>query len=211
MDILYRDKHIIVCIKPAGVVSTEAPGGMPALLREALGDEKAAIFPVHRLDRDVGGLMVYALSSAAAAALSRRITEGGFQKEYLALVHGCPEEENGRFDDLLFHDSAKNRSYVVKRLRKGVRDAALEYQVLEKRGSETLVKIRLLTGRTHQIRVQFASRRMPLVGDKKYGAKDGASAPALWSHSISFTHPATGKPVCFTAPCPWAGEAENLS
>ena len=158
MEILYADKDIILCIKPCGVLSTDEPGGMPALLRQALGDEQADVRTVHRLDRVVGGLMVFARSQAAAAALSRQITEGAFQKEYLAVVHGCPEPREGKREDLLFRDAAENKTYVVRRMRKGVRPAALEYRVLAENGGLSLVHIHLLTGRTHQIRAQFSSR-----------------------------------------------------
>ena len=198
MNILYSDNDIIVCIKPSGVLSTDEPGGMPSLLREALKDGQAEIHTVHRLDRVVGGLMVFARTQRAAAALSRQITEKSFRKEYMAVVHGSPSEEEGRFDDLLFRNAAENKTYVVRRMRKGVRDAALEYRVLDRQGSFTLVSVHLLTGRTHQIRVQFSSRGMPLVGDRKYGSSDDSCETALWSSRLCFSHPRTGKKMDFT-------------
>ena len=197
MEILYADKDIILCIKPCGVLSTDEPGGMPALLRQALGDEQADVRTVHRLDRVVGGLMVFARSQAAAAALSRQITEGAFQKEYLAVVHGCPEPREGKMEDLLFRDAAENKTYVVRRMRKGVRPAALEYRVLAENGGLSLVHIHLLTGRTHQIRAQFSSRAMPLAGDRKYGAAGDNCEIALWSCCLTFRHPRTGKALRF--------------
>ena len=147
MDIIYYDDNIIVAIKPAGVISTDEPGGMPSLLREALGNDEADIRTVHRLDQVVSGLMVFAQSPEAASELSRQIRMGKFNKTYLAVVHGVPQERSGR--------------------------------------------------RTHQIRAQFTHRRMPLVGDRKYGGRDEGCNIALWSYSIRFTNPATGRFMTF--------------
>ena len=198
MKIIYSDKDILVVVKPSGVLSTDEPGGMPALLREELRDGNADIRTVHRLDRVVGGLMVFARSQAAAASLSRQITEKDFRKEYLAVVHGTPLESEGLMEDLLFRDSKENKTYVVRRMRKGVREAALEYWVLAKKNGLSLVKIHLITGRTHQIRAQFSSRSMPLVGDRKYGAAEDGCETALWSSGLSFQHPRTGKQMEFS-------------
>ena len=208
MNILYSDQDIIVCIKPSGVLSTDEPGGMPSLLREAMKDGQAEIRTVHRLDRVVGGLMVFARTQASAASLSRQITGNSFRKEYLAVIHGSPEEDEGRFDDLLFRNASENKTYVVSRMRKGVRDAALEYRVLDRKENFSLVSVHLLTGRTHQIRVQFSSRGMPLTGDRKYGAADDNCETALWSSRLCFSHPRTGKKMDFTQPptggYPWS-------
>ena len=208
MNILYSDKDIIVCIKPSGVLSTDESGGMPSLLREALKDEQGEIRTVHRLDRVVGGLMVFARTQSAAAALSRQITEKSFRKEYMAVIHGSPEADEGRFDDLLFRSAAENKTYVVKRMRKGVRDASLEYRVLNRQDTFSLVSVHLLTGRTHQIRVQFSSRGMPLVGDRKYGSGEDSCETALWSSRLCFSHPRTGKKMDFrmnpTGGYPWS-------
>ena len=198
MNILFSDNSILVCIKPSGVLSTDEPGGMPELLRDALKEKDADIRSVHRLDRVVGGLMVYARSQAAAASLSRQITDGSFRKEYLAVVHGTPQEMEGTMEDLLFRDSRENKTYVVKRMRKGVRPAALEYSVLARKDGLSLVRIHLLTGRTHQIRAQFSSRSMPLAGDRKYGAANDGCEIALWSSRLCFSHPQTGKKLDFS-------------
>ena len=208
MNILYSDNDIIVCVKPSGVLSTDEPGGMPSLLREAFGDEQAEIRTVHRLDRVVGGLMVFASTQAAAASLSRQITEKSFRKEYMAVIHGSPEADEGRFDDLLFRSASENKTYVVSRMRKGVRDAALEYRVVDSKDGLSLVSVHLLTGRTHQIRVQFSSRSMPLVGDRKYGAPEDNCETALWSSRLCFSHPRSGKKMDFsmnpTGGYPWS-------
>ena len=199
MDILYKDNDIFVGIKPSGISSADEPGGMPDLIRKELGNPTLPVKVVHRLDQPVAGVMVYALSDRAAAALSRAITEKTFRKEYLAVVEGMPEPPAGRMDDLLFRDAAKNRTYLVKRMRKGVREASLLYETLECRDGLSLVKIELLTGRTHQIRAQFSGRKMPLTGDRKYGSQrfqDG-DRPALWSYRISFPHPVTGENMTF--------------
>lgn len=198
MEIIRKEKDYIVCVKPAGALSTDEEGGMPSLIRQALNDERADVRCVHRLDRVVGGLMVYARNASAAADLSRQITEHTFNKEYMTVVHGCPEEKYGRMDDLLFRDSAENKTYVVKRMRKGVREAALEYEVLGEKDGLSLVRIRLLTGRTHQIRAQFSSRSMPLAGDRKYGAGEEDCDIALWSCALSFKAPGSGKTQSFT-------------
>lgn len=198
LNLIYQDKDILVCVKPSGALSTDEPGGMPDLLRETLGNAKAPVFSVHRLDRVVSGLMVYARSKESAAALSRQITDRGFEKEYMAVIHGCPKEPQARWDDLLFRDKSENKTYVVKRMRKGVRDAALEYKILAASEALSLVKIHLLTGRTHQIRAQFSSRQFPLYGDRKYGACQDKNEIALWSHSLRFQQPTTGEELFFS-------------
>ena len=180
MEILYSDKDIVVCVKPLGV---DAEHGVPQALTEALGGE---CYPIHRLDMNVGGVMVYARTRTAAAALSRAVQEGTLVKEYVALVHGTPPEI-GDWEDLLWKDSGKNKVFVVKRERRGVKKARLEYVRLTASDS-SLVRIRLHTGRSHQIRVQFASRGYPLVGDHKYGARDDSPAPMLFSCCLTFPH-----------------------
>ena len=186
IKILYSNKNIIICIKPYGVLSQkDAKGeeGLPEILSAQTGCK--AIYPVHRLDRPVGGVMVYAKNSKTAALLS---AEGAFEKTYLALVSGCPEEKSGILSDYLYKDGAKGKSFVVSGERKGCKYAELEYEVLAvkqtEQGEISLVKVKLHTGRTHQIRVQFASRGMPLVGDGKYGSRIKSENIGLWSHKI---------------------------
>ena len=187
MKIIYEDKNIIVIDKPVGIDSEH---GVPQKIAEAAGISADNVFTVHRLDRDVGGLMVYAKNRETAASLGRAIENGEFVKEYSAKIHGEVEPE-GRLEDFLFKDSSKNKVFVVKKERKGVKKAALRYntervETLEDGEKITTVHIVLETGRTHQIRVQFASRKNPLVGDKKYGAKDNEKQIALKSVKISF-------------------------
>ncbi len=193
MEILYHDKQIAVCVKPVGLDSETE---VPKALQEALGGD---FLSVHRLDKNVGGVMVYARSKAAAASLSKAIQDGTMIKEYVAMVHGTPPE-SGDWSDLLWKDSAKNKVFVVKRERKGVKSARLEFQRLRCQ-DPSLVHIRLHTGRSHQIRVQFSSRGFPLVGDHKYGARDEFSAPLLFSCRITF--PLNGKQHCFEALPEW--------
>ena len=180
MEILFSDKHIVVCVKPVGLDSEHE---LPAALIDHLGGE---IYPIHRLDKNVGGVMVYARSKQAAASLSKAVQDGTMVKEYVAMVHGTPPE-NGDWTDLLFKDSTKNTVFVVKKERRGVKKARLEFHRLSE-GETSLVRIRLHTGRSHQIRVQFSSRGFPLVGDHKYGARDEASAPLLFSCKLTFPH-----------------------
>lgn len=197
-EVLFEDKNIIVCIKPAGLLSqTDSNGGesMISLLEEHTG---GTVYPVHRLDREVGGVMVYAKTKGAAAALSRDITEQNLKKEYIALIHGILEFQKGVFVDFLFKDSGKNKSFVVRKERKGVKKASLEYNVLNSKNDLSAVRILLHTGRTHQIRVQFASRQMPLAGDRKYGAKDVFLNIGLWSYRLTFKHPETGELLTFS-------------
>lgn len=197
MEILHQDKDLAVIVKPVGLDSQAA---VPAELERQLG---GTFYPIHRLDLNVGGVMVYARTKQAAASLSKAIQEGSMVKEYMAMVHGTPEE-TGDWEDLLFKDSAKNKVFVVKRMRGGVKKARLEYKRLST-GEASLVHIRLHTGRSHQIRVQFASRGFPLVGDHKYGSKDNASAPMLFSCRITF--PWKGQARCFEAYPEWAQQA----
>ena len=197
MDLIYKDNCIVVGIKPAGVLSTDEPGGMPSLVRDALGDEKACVRTVHRLDRVVSGLMVLARSPRCASELSRQIREGGFDKTYLAVVHGVPDEKQGRMTDLLLRSKPERKTYVVTERGKDVQEAILDYEVLGIKDSYSLVRIKLVTGRTHQIRCQFSSRALPLVGDRKYSTLDDGCNIALWSHEISFNHPESGEKMMF--------------
>ena len=207
MDILYSDKRILVAIKPAGILSTDEEGGMPSLLRSALGDGKACVRTVHRLDAAVQGVMVFARSAKAASLLSEQIRAREFEQEYLAVVHGAPPAE-GTLCDLLGRDTVRRITYVADAPGKEVREAKLSYRVLGRCEDYSLVSICLHTGRTHQIRVQFASRGWPLAGDRKYGTEDGFDAIALWSHRIAFTHPETGEAVEFSALPPREGAWE---
>lgn len=190
--ILFYDNDIAVCIKPIGIDSEK---DMPGILQAQIGKKEA--FCVHRLDMAVGGVMVYALNKKAAAGLSAQIARQSMQKEYLAIVQGQPEEQSGILRDLLFRDKSRNKSYVVKRRRAGVKEAELEYRLLEVRGEMSLVKILLHTGRSHQIRVQFSSRKMPLVGDVKYGSKYKDCPISLFSCALSFSHPVDGEAMHF--------------
>ena len=207
MEILYQNANILVCIKPARVLSTDEPGGLPGLVREALGDPKADVRTVHRLDRVVSGVMVLARSANAASELSRQIREDQFRKEYLAVVHGRPENPEGTLHDLLARDKARRMTFVAEAPGKGVQEAALSYRVLEYANGMSLVRVRLHTGRTHQIRVQFSSRGMPLVGERKYAVWNDPCELALWSAKIGFYHPGTGEWVEFSkeppAVFPW--------
>ena len=196
MRILYEDQDMVVCVKPARVLSTDEPGGLPELLRQALGT--GDFRTVHRLDRVVSGLMVVARNAAAASELSRQIREDGFEKEYLAVVHGKPEAGSGRLCDLLGRDKARKMTYVASEPGKDIQPAALEYRLLNHQNGLSRVRIRLETGRTHQIRVQFASRGMPLVGERKYSERNDPCEIALWSYRLAFCHPKTGERMEFS-------------
>ena len=203
MELLYSDKFIAVCVKPAGVLSTDEPGGAPELLRAALGDPGAAVFTVHRLDRVVGGVMLLARTREAAAALGRQVMDGRFRKAYLAAVHGAPAQREGTFTDLLRRDRRACKTYVADAPGKDAREAISDYTLLRSAGGLSLLRITLRTGRTHQIRAQFAAHGLPLVGDRKYGTlTDGETPIALWSERLAFFHPDTGAALEFSLPPP---------
>lgn len=200
LNLLYQDPHLLLIEKPVGVSSQDADGDC---VPHRLAEQGYSVKTVHRLDKPTGGVMVYARTDTAAAQLSALVGQHDlFRKEYLAVVQGCPAASKGIFTDLLYHDVRRNKSYTVNRPRKGVREAKLEYSVLEtvtiEEGTFSLVHVRLHTGRTHQIRVQFASRKMPLYGDMRYGGIKGA-ALGLWSHRLSFPHPLADDPVSATS------------
>lgn len=196
IDILHIDNDIIVCIKPAGLLSEgEGPESLLTLLAEQCGGQ---VYPVHRLDRGASGLMVFARHSKAAAGLSRAVQEKQLKKEYFAILSGVPAQQEGELTDYLFKDSRKGKVFAVSRPRKGVRDARLTYRILWQDGESALVRVALDTGRTHQIRVQFSTRKMPLWGDGKYGSRVKGDL-ALFSCGLGFPHPKTGKPMTFEA------------
>lgn len=196
IEILYEDKNLIFAVKPVGVLSQKGDGeNMIDLLSAGRGE----VFSIHRLDTAVGGVMVFAKTSQAAARLSALVSRNEMEKQYLAVLQGTPEKESDTLVDLLFKDSRKNKSFVVKRERKGVKKARLEYSLIKAEDELSLVKVKLHTGRTHQIRVQFASRKLPLLGDGKYGSKCNKCSVALWSHSLSFVNPFTNERLSFTA------------
>lgn len=197
MELVYQDESILVCIKPAGVLSTDEPGGVPELARQALGTPGGCVRTVHRLDRVVSGLMVLARSPQAASHLSRQMREHTFGKEYLAVIHGTPETPTGVYRDLLLRSKPERKTYVVTQPGKDVQEAILSYEVLAATQALSKVRIRLETGRTHQIRAQFSARGLPLVGDRKYGLPEEECPIALWSASLSFVHPETGERMEF--------------
>ena len=198
MELLYVDEAVVVCIKPARVLSTDEPGGLPELVRQALGDPRADVRTVHRLDRVVSGVMVLARSAEAASELSRQGRQDEFSKEYLAVLHGVPKSPEGTLTDLLYRDKARRMTMVAREPGKGVQEAVLDYRVLGTAEGLSKVAVLLHTGRTHQIRVQFSSRGLPLVGERKYSELDDPCEIALWSHKIGFTHPLTGKQMEFS-------------
>ncbi len=200
MEILYNDTDMTVAVKEPSLLSQSESTGNNIISRlnayYAESGDASEAFPIHRLDKGVGGVMVFAKNQRAAAALSATVASRTLDKEYLAVIIGSPDEDEGIYKDLLFKDSSKNRSYVVTRKRAGVREASLEYRVVDRAEFDgeqvTLVLIKLHTGRTHQIRVQFSSRKTPLFGDKKYGGH-GSGGIGLWSYRLTLNHPASNK------------------
>ena len=198
--IIHIDPAFVVCIKPPRVLSTDEPGGVPDLCRQVLGEQNFRT--VHRLDRVVSGLMVLARTKRAASDLSQQIRDGIFHKEYTAVLHGTPTEPVGTLVDLLARDKAQRKTYVVTEPGKDVQEAILNYQLLARTEEFSKVRIELVTGRTHQIRCQFSSRNLPLVGDRKYSTREDNCEIALWSSLLRFRHPKTGEELTFTAPPP---------
>ena len=207
MEIILHNSKTAVCVKPAGILSTDEPGGMPSLVREQLGVEE--VRTVHRLDRVVGGLMVLALDKDTASNLGMQIAERSFEKEYLAVVHNILPESSGTFTDYLERDRRTATTHVAKGPSKEAREAVLDYTVLDylKEEGLSLVRIKLRTGRTHQIRVQFSSRGYPLWGDRKYGTLTDSGNIALWSYRVAFNMPDSGEraDICLPPPDiePW--------
>lgn len=203
LEIVYKDKFIVVCVKPAGVISESSDTkqkNMPSLVKNQIGAYKVDL--IHRLDKPVGGLMVFSINDKATKSLAKQMISRSFQKEYYTIVEGVPEEDKARLCDYLFRDKIKNKSFVVKTLRKGAKEAVLEYETVKTVKIDgkpfSLLKVRLHTGRTHQIRVQFASRKMPVMGDKKYGSSFDFKEIALFSHYLAFNHPLNQRMVEFS-------------
>ena len=203
LTILYEDAHLVICLKPPGVLSEDSEKGrcMPALLREHYRAQGKSdyIATVHRLDKIVGGVMVFSRRRQVTGQLTAAIARHEITKEYLAVLRGHPEKAEDTLTDLLFRDAAHNKSYVVKRMRKGVREARLSYREIARTEALSLVRVQLHTGRTHQIRVQFASRGLPLLGDIRYGSRDERCTAALWSYRLALRHPVTGETVDVSA------------
>lgn len=220
LKILYEDNHLIVCIKPCNVPVQEDVSKDPDMLTmlkqyiKEKYDKPGDVFLglVHRLDRPVGGVMVFARTSKAAARLSELIRQQELGRGYLAVVEGVPEKESGEFVDFLYKDDNRNKVHVVKVGTEGAKNAILNYNLIDSRYSSesrvlsSLVKINLITGRAHQIRVQFASRGLPIIGDNKYGKSKKSTSVSqesftdnimLWSYSLKFKHPTKDKTMYF--------------
>lgn len=209
VKILFEDEYIIVCEKKPGMISEDkaTADSLPEILKDESGSE---IFVLHRLDKPVGGAIMYAKTKRAASVFSALISENKISKEYITVLDGIPEEDNAELTDLLFRDKQKNKTYVVKRMRKGVKDAKLTYTVIAKSDDRALTLVQLITGRTHQIRAQFASRKIPVTGDGKYGSRDNKCETALWSRKLGFTHPVTGKNIEIICEPPYDDYPWNL-
>lgn len=201
LEIVFKNKDFVVINKDPFVPSQPDPTGdedaftmTSRYLRE--NGEKEKLWLIHRLDRVVGGLLVFARNQRSAAELSRLAAEGGIEKLYLAVCEG--DAPGGEMRDFLFKDSLTKKAYVASSMRKGAKEAVLEYRKLSSENGLTLVEIDLKTGRFHQIRAQFSSRKLSLVGDKKYGSRDsGAKSPALFANKLGFT--LFGKKYSFSA------------
>lgn len=202
IKVVYSDKYLAVVIKPSGMISEDGENSVPSLIREALGKPNSYVGIVHRLDKGVGGLMLYSLDPAVTGKLTEAINAENAGKEYLALLCGIPKEKEDTLTDLLYHDRMKNKTYVVKRKRNGVKEAKLSYRVLSEKDGKALISVRLFTGRTHQIRAQFSSRGLSLLGDARYGG--GKGEISLYSYKLSFVHPITKKELTFESEAPFS-------
>ena len=206
-EILYEDKYLILVNKPCGVISQDSEVEcMPKLIKEKLGLDYIGV--VHRLDTTTSGIIMYSKDKRYTGKLSELVANGEYYKEYLAVCEGTvlfdeyEKNQNGlvELSDFLYHDKIKNKSFVVKGERKGSKSAILEYKTLSvaknsKGDDRSLVSVHLVTGRTHQIRVQFASRGHALAGDGKYGSRDNGCSAALHSYKCKFIHPILNKQI----------------
>ena len=194
MKIITETHDLIIAVKPPELISerTENRSGFADLLAER---NNGYIGVIHRLDKGVGGLMIYAKTPNAAKLLSQAAQEHRLGKEYVAVTEGIPPQPEGTLTDLLYYDRGRNKVFPVTRARKGVKEAVLKYRTLgtashpETGAPLALVSVQPVTGRTHQIRVQFASRGLPLLGDRKYGGS-GNTGISLWCRAVAL--PGTG-------------------
>ncbi len=215
--ILYVDSHVLIARKPAGVPAQPDQSGQADLL-SALQIDHPTAHLIHRLDTPTGGAMVFGLSPHATAALSALVQDHtAFCKEYLALLAAPPPAPEGEWRDILYHDKRQNKAFVVDSSRKGAKEAILTYRtVATASDGHTLLSIRLHTGRTHQIRIQCASRGLPLCGDGKYGSREKCPFIGLWAYRLTFPHPVTHKPISVmtlpdTNDIPWSRFGDILS
>ena len=199
IKVLYKDKHVLIVSKPVGVLSEESPKGGETITQLMSKQTGGYVGLVHRLDRITGGVMLLSCNEKTVGKLCNLVASGDYEKEYMAVIDGKPEKDEDFFDDLLYFDRKSSKSFIVSRPRNGVKDAKLSYKIIETvkapAGEKTLVAIKLYTGRTHQIRAQFASRKLPLTGDVKYGSRDGGCRCALWSAAAKFIHPITKEEI----------------
>lgn len=218
MKIIHQTAEYVVVCKAAG---EDSEHDLPEMLAEQNGDRATDYYVVHRLDQAVAGLLVLARDRVTAAELSRQLTENRLRKTYLCVVSGVPALVSGEMQDLLYQDKMKRKMFPVKRKRAGVKEASLRYHVLETQlmnttvtsskqedtaavsaSQLTLVEVELQTGRFHQIRCQFAARKLPLVGDGKYGSRVRSPHLALFCRTLSFYDAKEKKELCFTAAPP---------
>lgn len=195
IEVIYRNNDLVVVVKPYGALSEYDPKreNVPAMIAEALGIAHDSVYTVHRLDATTEGLMVYALNKSSAAALSRAIDNDEFKKKYVAFITRDPSlGDSGEMSDNLYFDRNAQKSYVVSDNKKNAKKVLLAYHLgdaMELNGHIiTPAFIELKTGRTHQIRAQFSSRKSPLVGDGKYGSRINHKGPSLFSVSVSFPY-----------------------
>jgi len=209
--ILYEDNHLLVVVKPPNIPVQGDISGDPDLLTllkayiksryNKLGNVFLGL--VHRLDRPVGGTMVFARTSKAASRLSEQVRKHDMEKIYLCVAQGCPGSMKGRLTDHLLKDEKENVVKVVEPGTPGSKQAILDYEVIAQKEGLSLVKVNLITGRSHQIRVQMANNGTPLFGDAKYGyTGERGHQLALWSHALSIIHPTTKERMTFTSSPP---------
>lgn len=211
IPILYEDNHLLVVVKPPNLLSQGDSTGdkdLLTLMKEYIRDTynkpgNVYLGLVHRLDRPVGGVMVFAKTSKAASRLSEQIREGKFGRSYLAIVEGHPKPMQGSLRNYLLKDQKTNLVKVVKPGVPGAQEAWLDYQTLDMTSTHSLVQILLRTGRSHQIRVQMAEIGHPLFGDQRYGPRNNQRQQiCLWAERIAFIHPVTKERVEFSQPPP---------
>ena len=217
-DVIYEDNHLLVAVKPQNIptqLDSSNDKDFLTMLKDYLKREhnkpgNVYLGLVHRLDRPTGGVMVFAKTSKSAERLSEQIKDKSMKKTYFVVVNGKPKDKRGRLTNYLKKDEKNNTVKIVPRFEEGAKEAILDYELIDTKEGKSLLKINLLTGRSHQIRVQMAGINCSVVNDQKYGDQSSKGNLALYSSQISFVHPTKKNTYVFDVPPPYDEYPWNL-